>query len=126
MLGRLRPHLAGNLEAILVEIESIRAGRPLTVLMTSDYNPFVGLRDAPSATFGVDFYAQVAAAELRATCAAAKRYDARCVDVFHKFNGPRGTSDAKAFLESDHLHPNLAGRRLIADALTDVGGIASS
>jgi lysophospholipase L1-like esterase len=121
-LSRVNPTATANLEAILVSIDAIRAGRPIAIRITSpDYNPFIGWSGAPSATFGLDFYRQVADAEAAATCDAALRHDAKCVDLVRLFNGPAGSADAKLLLDSDHLHPSLAGRTAIAEALFALG-----
>jgi lysophospholipase L1-like esterase len=121
-LAAYAPDLAANLDAIVGEIEVIRTGRPTAIRVGSpDYNPFVGWSEAPSPTFGADFYAQVAAALTAAACEAASAHGAQCVDVFHAFNGPNGTDDAAQFLANDHAHPGPAGVRLIADEIAKFG-----
>jgi len=116
------PDLAGNLDAILGEMQMLRAGHPTAIRVGSpDYNPFVGWSEAPSPTFGADFYAQVAAALTTAACEAAAAHDAQCVDIFHAFNGPNGIDDAAQFLAGDHAHPGAAGEQLIADEIAKFG-----
>jgi lysophospholipase L1-like esterase len=121
-LAAYAPGLAANLDAILGEIEVLRTGHPTAIRVGSpDYNPFVGWSEAPSPSYGADFYTQVAAALTAAACEAASAHGAQCVDVFHAFNGPNGTDDAAQFLASDHAHPGPAGVRRIADEIARVG-----
>jgi len=121
-LAAYAPSLAANLDAILTEIEALRAGHPTAIRVGSpDYNPFVGWSEAPSPSFGTDFYAQVAAAETAAACEAASAHGALCIDVFHAFNGPNGTDDAAQFLASDHAHPGDAGVQRIVHEISRLG-----
>ena len=85
------PNFARNYEAILSEIDSLRTGRPTAIRVTSADDPFVGWSEAPSKTFGVQFYRQVAEAETKVACAAATRHGAVCVDYLHIFGGADGT-----------------------------------
>ena len=121
-LDRANPDLAANFEAMLTAIDKLRAGKPLALLVTSpDYNPFIGWSGAPSPRFGLDFYRQLVVQEAEVACAAAVRHGGRCLNLTLLFNGPDASDDAAAFLESDHLHPSLAGRQAIADALLGLG-----
>jgi lysophospholipase L1-like esterase len=121
-LAAFNPALADNLDAIVHRIVNARAGKRTVIAITSpDYNPFIGLADAPTPRFGLDVYRQVTAAEFEVACEVAARYGAQCIDLVKVFNGPDGTDDAKAFLEEDHLHPSRAGRAAIAAALFAIG-----
>jgi len=115
------PAFAANYEAILSEIEVLRAGRPTAIRVTSADNPFVGWSEAPSVTFGVDFYAQVAAAQTEAACDAATAHGGLCVDYLHIFGGPDGTADPAPYLGPDHAHPGDRGIQAIADELLRLG-----
>jgi len=116
------PNLAKNLGAILARIDRLRGPDTDVVLTSPDFNPFVGWSEAPSPSFGADFYRQVASAETRAVCRLAPQHHAECLDFFHVFNGPSGAEDAGAFLADDHAHPGPRGVRVIADALVDLVG----
>ena len=121
-LAAYAPHLVANLDAIATEILALRGGKPTALrLMSPDYNPFVGWDQAPSASFGADFYAQVASAETAAGCAVAESHGGLCVDVFHLLNGPDGTADAATYLADDHAHPGRTGIEAVASLLTDLG-----
>ena len=115
------PTFTHNYQRILQTIDLLRAGRPTAVRVTSADNPFVGWSEAPSATFGVDFYRQVAEAETAAACRIATRHEAMCVDYLHLFGGADGTGDPKEYLGPDHAHPGDVGIRLIADTLVAIG-----
>jgi lysophospholipase L1-like esterase len=126
------PALESNLDGILSAIETLVGGRKIAIRLTSpDYNPFIGWSEAPTPSFGVDFYRQVAAAETSAACRVAVAHGARCADFFHAFHGPDGAADAGQLLAADHVHPSAAGRELIATTifelgLAELGGIPSA
>lgn len=115
------PTYAANYEQILSEIEALRAGRPTAIRVTSADNPFVGWSEAPSDTFGRDFYAQVAEAETAAACSAAEQHGGKCVDYLHVFSGADGGEDPAPYLADDHAHPGDKGIETIAGLLTDLG-----
>lgn len=121
-LAAYAPHLAANLDAIATEIIALRGDKPIALrFMSPDYNPFVGWDQAPRASFGADFYAQVAGAETEAACGVAQRHGGQCADVFHLFNGPDGTADAATYLADDHAHPGRTGIDAAANLLTSLG-----
>jgi lysophospholipase L1-like esterase len=55
------------------------------------------------------------------TCRVAELHRATCVDVYHAFNGPGGTSAAGDLLAADYTHPSAKGQALIADLLAKAG-----
>ena len=120
-LATYAPTFAANYEQILDEVGRLRSGRPTAIRVTSADNPFVGWSEAPTATFGVDFYAQVAEAETDAACSVAAKYGATCLDYLHIFGGPDGTADPAAFLGPDHAHPGDVGIQAISDELVRLG-----
>jgi len=120
-LSAYAPKFASNYEAILSKIAALRDGKPTAIRVLSADNPFVGLSEAPRKTFGVDFFAQVAAAETESMCAVAKKHDAQCVDFLHIFSGKDGTSDPEKYLAYDHGHPGDLGIKIIAAELIRPG-----
>lgn len=121
-LAAYNPDIEANYRQILALIGGLREGRPTAVRVTSpDYNAFVGWAGSPSKTFGVDFYRQVVRAETDLVCRLVSDVGAACADFLTPFNGPDGNTDAAQFLADDHLHPNLAGRTLIAETLIATG-----
>jgi lysophospholipase L1-like esterase len=115
------PTLAGNYEAILTAISDLRAGKPTAVRVTSMDDPFVGMPEAPSATFARDFFAQVVEAQTQAVFAIAERHGAKRVDYLHVFSGADGLSDPAQYLAPDHSHPGELGIQVIADLLDELG-----
>ncbi len=121
-LEAVNPSLSDKLAKILDRIAAVTAGRNVAIRVTSpDYNPFIGWSGAPTPTFGLDFYRQLAAAYREMACRIAPTHGAKCADFLHAFNGDDGSKDAAAYLAADHLHPSLAGRQRIADVLLSVG-----
>jgi lysophospholipase L1-like esterase len=119
-LAAYAPDLEDNLRTVL---DGLEASSNATVIVTSpDLNVFVGRKDSPSATFGVDFMAQLATAENAASCAVAEEHDALCADFLHAINGPDATGDATGYLNEDHGHPNGEGIQLMADAVSRAVG----
>jgi lysophospholipase L1-like esterase len=108
-----------QLDGILGEIQSLRAGKPTALRVLVDYNdvigdPTVGVgADAPSIAV-VEAFAQE-------TCRVATLHRAVCVDVYHAFNGLQGTADAGGFLAGDHTHPNASGQGRISELLVAAG-----
>lgn len=121
-LAAYNPGIEARYREILTKISTLRQGRPTVIRVTSpDYNPFIGWNQAPSDTFGVDFYRQVAAAETEVVCRVAPEFGAACADFLTPFNGEDGSADAAQYLTADHAHPDMAGRQLIADTLMATG-----
>lgn len=120
-LATYAPTFTANYESILTEVDRLRTGMATAIRVTSADNPFVGWSEAPTATFGVDFYAQVAEAETQAACSTATNHGAKCLDYLHIFGGPDGTADPAPFLGPDHAHPGDAGIQAITDALLRLG-----
>jgi lysophospholipase L1-like esterase len=111
--------LGNRLRAILAVIRDLRGGRPTLVELTTDWNQVIGKSGisslARSASKRVlDQFASV-------TCAAARAWSARCGDVYHAFNGPRGTASAGTLLAADHDHASQKGHQVIANQLAGFG-----
>ncbi len=111
------PDLSANLTRVLARVEELKPRDATLVITSPDFNPFIGWSEAPSRTFGVDFYRQVATAETALVCRLARETHARCLDLLHLLNGVDGTADAAPYLAADHAHPGAAGVKAIADAL---------
>jgi lysophospholipase L1-like esterase len=125
-LAAYDPELSHNYEAILTSIESLRAGKPTAIRVTSMDNPFVGWSEAPTPAFGRDFFAHVARAETNAIFAVAAKHGAKSVDFLRVFGGRDGTHDPARYLAPDHAHPGDLGIATIASLLTALGVSASS
>jgi lysophospholipase L1-like esterase len=119
-----------NVGSILDEIGALRAGRPTAIRLTTYYDPYIGFPQ--NITNGgdpggampqefLDFYRAEEAKFYAALCAEAALRDVVCVDVWTPFNGPEHDQPATALLLPDHVHPNQAGHRLIADTIASAG-----
>lgn len=113
-----------NLDKILTEIDSLRAGRPTAVLLTTQYSDFGGppgnICCPPIAT---RVAAQVKVAFNGVECKVATAHHARCVDLLHPFNGPNGTTWPGDLIGPDGTHPSATGHQKIAELL-EASGIA--
>ena len=113
-----------NLDKILTEIDSLRAGRPTALRLTTQYSDFGGppgnICCPPIAT---KVAAQVKVAFNRVECEVATAHHARCVDLLHPFNGPNGTTWPGDLIGPDGTHPSAAGHQKIAELL-EASGIA--
>ena len=120
-LAAYAPDFEANTDKILTKIEQLRGGKPTAIRVLGADNPFVGLSEAPTPTFGADFFAQVATAETNAACEVAAKHHAACVDFLHVFSGPKATDDPAKYLAKDHSHPGDLGIATIADLLMKSG-----
>lgn len=120
-----------NLDDILTEIESIRAGKPTALRVTTYYDGYVGKPDTAAnwgfvgsaknlATFHTEF--KQALRDFNAMiCRVARTHGAVCVDLLPAFNGAAGDADADPLLGADHWHPSQSGHELIAKTIAAAG-----
>jgi len=115
-----------TLDAILTQIDTLRAGKPTIVRVTEIYNNGIGERpelDPDGPGTGVHVWKPITEAQNEVICAVAKAHAAVCVDIYHPFNGPDGTSSpgAAGYLGPDGIHPSQLGQDAIAAALVATG-----
>lgn len=115
-----------TLDAILTQIDTLRAGKPTIVRVTEIYNNGIGERpdlDPDGPGTGVHVWKPIIEAQNEAICALAKAHAAVCVDIYHPFNGPDGLSSpgAAGYLGPDGVHPSQLGQDAIAAALVATG-----
>lgn len=115
-----------NLDAILAQIGTLRAGKPTLVLVTDIYNNGIAAQpanDPDGPGTGVDIWKPIVDAQNKVICAVAKAHAALCVDIYHPFNGPKGLSspDEAGYLGPDGVHPSQLGQDVIAEAMSKVG-----
>ena len=119
-MDRVTGEFSADLDAVMREITSLRAGAPTTLLLTTVYDSVLGDNvdptwDSPDA---VEPAVYAADAYQRATCAAAETYGAACVDTYHVINGPDGRTPAGPFLvPADYTHLGQPGHDAFAAAL---------
>jgi lysophospholipase L1-like esterase len=115
-----------TLDAILTEIDELRAGKPTAVRVTEIYNNGIGSTpdvDPDGPGTGVAVWKPITEAQNQVVCAVAKGHRAVCVDIYHAFNGPDGLSSpaAAGYLGPDQVHPSQRGQDVIAAAMVKVG-----
>ena len=116
-----------NFAATVAQVRELRGTQKTVLRAITPPNALVGADDVippflkpVAATIG-----SYQAERLRtAICTAMRRYDGRCADVFHAFNGPAGTANAyKTGLmnHADCCYPSAKGQQLIAQLLFKTG-----
>lgn len=117
---------ADNLDSILGRIDTLRAGKPTMVRVTTIYNNGIASEpalDPDGAGTGINFWRPIIEAQNTTICTVAATHKAGCVDIYPAFNGPDGTSSpaVKGYLGPDGVHPSQLGMVTIATALGAVG-----
>jgi lysophospholipase L1-like esterase len=115
----------GNLDKILGRIDTLRAGKPTMIRVTTIYNNGIASEsalDPDGAGTGINFWKPIVETQNATICTLAIAHNAACVDIYHAFNGPDGTSSptAKGYL-ADGVHPSQLGMDTIATALAAAG-----
>jgi lysophospholipase L1-like esterase len=121
--SRVTGEFEATLDAILDELDTIRAGKPTVLRVTTVYNAVIGNHVDPSWDSPAAIAPSKAANEQFATtqCRLARHHGGACVDVHRTFNGADGSRPAKPFLASDYTHPGPKGHRAIAQLLLEAG-----
>ena len=123
------PQFAADLDAVLTEVDRLRAGKPTAVRVANVFNDVItGGYD--NSTFydpavldqgltGVrTFVTQMSAR----TCAIARRHHAECLDLYRLFNGPDGTSPvAPGVFSPEFGDMNQLGQDMIAAEVQGMG-----
>lgn len=126
---RVIPEYLRNLDAILTQVDELRAGQPTAVRVATVFNDVI--------TGGYDnstFYDPAVLAQgltsirafvremSRKTCAIAAQHHAECLDLARLFNGPQGTRPvAVGVFTPEFGDMNQPGQDLIADELMRMG-----
>ena len=118
-IRRVARQYENTMNAVLTQIDRLRANRPTMLRLTDVYNNVIGDTVDPS----YDSPAAVKPSEAAVSrfdaiqCRLASERHGRCVDLHRAFNGPGGSRPAQRFLAPDHLHPSAQGQQVIADLL---------
>jgi lysophospholipase L1-like esterase len=118
---------ARNFDAIVAAVREIRGPSKTVLRSITQPNVLTGAEDVippflkPVATRIGTYQARTAN---RAICRIMTKYDGRCIDVLHAFNGPGGTANAykKGLLNHvDCCYPSAQGQQLMAELLFTTG-----
>jgi lysophospholipase L1-like esterase len=96
-----------------------RGHRDTALRLATVYNDWIGSSGAPADATEPSAKADRAMAD--AQCWVVESHGGMCVDALTLLNGPSGSSDAAAYLDSGHTHLSDAGAQRIADALAALG-----
>ena len=108
-------------EELFSTVSEWRAGHPTVLRAINRYNDWIGWEDAAltdEQTASTVVFLDTWNAML---CDAAASNDFDCVDIYHAFNGPDGTTASGDLLAADYTHPSDVGNELIARQLVESG-----
>jgi lysophospholipase L1-like esterase len=122
-ISRVGEEFETTLEAILDELDTLRAGKPTALRFTNLYNAVIGNNVDPSWDSSAAVAPSKAANELFAgtQCRLVEHHGGVCIDVHRAFNGADGSRPAKRFLATDYTHPSPRGHETIAELLLGAG-----
>lgn len=123
------PRMVADLDAILDEVDALRAGRPTAVRVANLFNDVI-----PGGYDNSQFYSPDVIAQGRtgvksfvdrlssAMCRVARRHDAVCLDLYALFNGrAHRTPVAVGIFTPEFGDINQPGQDLIAEEVLDLG-----
>ncbi len=117
-----------DLGAILDEIESIRAGKPTAVRVTTQYNDLLaGPEYEPNWPKAAIAQAATSARTFldrwnKDLCSTAEQHGATCVDIYHAINGPKGDKPLPSgWFSEQYGDLNQGGQDYFADAIAKAG-----
>ena len=122
-IDRVASEYEQALDAILTEVNELRAGKPTALRLANVYNAVIGNHadpswDSPDAVApsisANDRFAQI-------QCDLVEAHRGECVDVYGAFNGGDGSEPAKQLLAADYTHPSAKGHEIIAQLLARSG-----
>jgi lysophospholipase L1-like esterase len=118
---------ARNFDAIVATVRELRGSNKTVLRSITDPNVFTGAEDVippflrPIATRIGVYQARTAN---RAICRTMTKYDGRCIDLLHAFNGPNGRANGyeKGLLNhEDCCYPSAKGQQRMAELLFKTG-----
>lgn len=113
-----------DLDAVLDEIDQLRAGRRTMLRVTTVYNSVIGDLVDPTWNSPLAIEPSMFAVEqmVQAQCEAAERHGGSCADTYHALNGDDGSESAQPFLNpADATHLAQPGEDAFAAALIALG-----
>ena len=122
-INRVAGEYKRSLDAILTEINELRAGKPTALRLANVYNAVIGNRVDPSWNSPDAVAPSISANDLFAQiqCDLVEQHRGKCIDVYGAFNGSDGSKPAKQLLASDYTHPSPEGHEIIGKLLVQSG-----
>jgi lysophospholipase L1-like esterase len=97
-----------------------RFGGKTTVLrLVTVYDDWIGEPGTPAAALVPTEAGD--ASFVAGQCWIIEAHGGKCADIYHVFNGAKGTADAAPFLVDDHTHLSQLGHQRVAQALAKLG-----
>ncbi len=125
-LQKIEQPAMADFDAILSQIDEIRAGKPTAVRVTTFHNDLIaGPGYTPLFSHAATAQALTSArtfldAWSKDLCAVAANHGALCVDIYRLLAGPQGDQPLPTgFYSSDYGDLNQAGQQFYADAIAD-------
>jgi hypothetical protein len=116
-VGDYRPQY----DELFATIASWREGRPTLLRTINKYSDWVGWKDARLTRDQARRTVLVHDDWNKMLCTSARAHGFGCADVYHSFNGPRGTRPSGDLLAGDYTHPSDRGNERIAQVLVEQG-----
>lgn len=113
-----------DLDAVLSEVEELRAGRPTMLRVTMVYNSVIGDLVDPTWNSPQAVEPSMYAVEqmVQAQCEAAEHHGGSCADTYGALNGDHGSESAQPFLNpADATHLAQPGEDAFAAAIIALG-----
>jgi lysophospholipase L1-like esterase len=108
-------------DALYSTVAGYRTGKPTILLTINRYNDWLGSPDG-NLTPDQDMRTVLLHdAWNDMLCDAAEDNGFACVDIYHQFNGPDGTTPSGDHLGADYTHPSQKGNDVIKEALIAQG-----
>jgi lysophospholipase L1-like esterase len=113
-----------DLDAVLGEVDELRAGRPTMLRVTTVYNSVIGDLVDPTWNSPAAIEPSIYAVErmVQAQCEVAELHGGSCADTYHALNGGDGSESAQPFLNpADATHLAQPGEDAFAAAIIAQG-----
>lgn len=108
-------------DELFTTIASWRDGKPTLLRTINKYSDWNGWEDAHLTPDQVRRTVMMHDAWNRMLCGSARRHGFACADIYHAFNGSKGTKPSGDLLAADYTHPSDEGNKRIAGVLIAQG-----
>ena len=108
-------------EELFATVSGWRAGKPTLLLTLNRYNDWIGWQPVNLTPEQADKTVILHDAWTTMLCDAAQTNGFACIDIYHAFNGPDGSTPSADLLAPDYVHPSQLGNDEITRLLTEHG-----